>query len=585
MSTDPSIAFYTRVSTDLQATRDEGSLDTQESRLRAFLAARGEESASVRVFREEGASGKNLDRPAMTQLMAAVRAGKIRRVMVTRLDRLSRSLLDFYELNQLFEKKGVEFVSLNESFDTSSPVGRAMLKLVLVFAELEREQTAERTRAAMKARAARGLWNGGPRPLGYDPTGNGHLEVNPGEAELVRLIFNKYLELRSAPRLASWLNDQGHRQKTYVSRRKGKTGGRKFVADTVRRILTCRIYLGEIEHKTEVFDGKHEAIVDRDLFDRVQSALADNVKRRTGALARAKYDYLLTGLLRCTCGHGLTPSAGNGQGGRYHYYRCVGLNKKDRHKCGLKQVRAERIDDAVLGIVKDAARDPDLIAEAVEEANKLAREQVSPLQLRVDQLKRELSEAEQSARTLLEQALSAGVSTTGTLRTLLDEAESRQTALRRALSEAEGELAVRQTQQLDLEAVVEAIRGFDSAWEHLTIVEKRELLQLMIQEVVVRPEDLEVALYEGRRVTAWLTGGGPSSANVNVRNDEPRAVNPGFVTDSEWLALHDHRQNLGDDLLGGLYASGLRGANRAAVTQALREQQRADYGREKPPFL
>ncbi len=551
MPSTPIIALYTRVSTDLQATRDEGSLDTQESRLRATLTARGEADVPVQVFREEGASGKNLDRPAMTQLMAAIKAGKVRRVMVTRLDRLSRSLLDFYELNQLFEKQGVEFVSLNESFDTSSPVGRAMLKLVLVFAELEREQTAERTRAAMKARAARGLWNGGPRPLGYDPAGNGKLEINPAEAELVRLIFHKYLELRSAPRLTSWLNDQGHRQKAYVSRRKGKTGGKKFVAATVRRILTSRIYLGEIEHKGAVYDGQHDAIVDRELFDRVASAIADNTKRRTGALARAHYDYLLTGLLRCACGSALTTSAANGHGGRYHYYRCVGLNKKDRHACAVKQVRAERIDETVLGIVKDAARDPALVAEAVEEANKLAREQISPLQQRVDQLKRELAEAEQSARELLEQALSAGVGTTSTLRSLLAEAEQRQASLRSALSQAEGELAVRQTEELDLHAVVQAIRGFDAAWEHLTIVEKREMLQLMIQEVVVRPEDLEVALYEGRRVTAWLTGGGPSSAAVNVQNDEPRAVNPGFVTDEEWLPGADHRQNLGDDLLGG----------------------------------
>ena len=561
MSDRLSVALYTRVSTDLQASRDEGSLDTQEARLRHAVRARGEMDAPVLVFREEGVSGKSLDRPSLQALIEAVKAGKVGRVMVTRVDRLSRSLMDFYELNQLFEKHEVQFQSLNESFDTSSAMGRAMVKLLLVFAELEREQTAERTRAAMHARAARGLWNGGPRPLGYDPAGNGHLNVEPAEAELVRLMFHKYVEFRSAPKLAAWLNDQGHRQKQYLSRRRGATGGLRFSADSVRRVLTNRIYLGEIQHKGETFGGQHDGIVELDLFNRVQAALSDNEKRRTGALSRAHYDYLLTGLVKCSCGFALTPSAGNGHGGRYHYYRCVGLNKKDRHSCVVKQTRAERLDELVMDMVRDAARDPSLVAEAVEEANAMAREMVGPLRQRVDSLRGELREVEQRGEALVAQALSAGIGASNTVRRMLAEAEQRQEQLRDALAAAEGELAVRATEQLDLELVVEAIRGFQAAWEHLALPEKREFLQLMIQEVVVDKDVVEVAFYEGRRVKALLEQSGRVPASPRAVPDVPDrvpdpaghreqgsqtdrtpGVDQGFATDGEWLRLLDLNQ-------------------------------------------
>jgi len=218
------VALYTRVSTEMQANKEEGSLETQEARLRAAVMARAGEHEIRHVFREEGVSGKSLDRPALQRMLDHVRKGDIDLIIVTRLDRLSRSLLDFYEMHRLFETMGVQFVSLNETFDTSSAVGRAMLKLVLVFAELEREQTAERTRLAIQARAERGLWNGGAPPLGYDSLRQGKLDVNPAEADLVKAIFERYLTLRSAHRVATWLNAQGYRQKLYSSRRKGGDG-------------------------------------------------------------------------------------------------------------------------------------------------------------------------------------------------------------------------------------------------------------------------------------------------------------------------------------------------------------------------
>lgn len=559
------VALYTRVSTDIQANKDEGSLDTQEARLRSLVSTRVGPHDIRFVFREEGESGKSLDRPALQQLLSRVRAGEVDLVLVTRIDRLSRSLLDFYEVHRLFEEHGVQFVSLNETFDTSSALGRAMLKLVLVFAELEREQTAERTRTALRARAERGLWNGGHPPLGYDSEGSGHIKVNEVEAELVRGIFAKYEESRSTNTVFRWLKESGHRQKTYTSRRRGAAGGKEFTVSGIQHLLQNRLYLGEIDHKGDIFEGQHPALIDRDTFDRVQAIFETNNKGAHGPPLRAQYDYLLTGLLRCACGHALTTSAGNGKGGRYHYYRCVGIMKKPDHVCAVRQVRAETIDDAVMGIVRDAARDPALIAESVAEANRMARELVHPLRKRVEQVRRELTEAEDQAARVLTQILSAGIAASSTAKRLLADAEDRQTKLRSALSQAEAELSTRQTEQLDHEAMIAAIQGFDLAYEHLTLAEKREFMQLMCKSVELHPDRVVVELYEGRSATRYLqtnprlqkvggvpgggggvpgSGGGvpgpvPGERDEREQKQRTPSGRSGFASVGEWLPLPD----------------------------------------------
>lgn len=500
------VALYTRVSTDMQASKEEGSLETQEARLRAAVLSRAGEHEVRYVFREEGESGKSLDRPALQKLLAHARRGDIDLILVTRIDRLSRSLLDFYTMHQLFEKHQVQFVSLNETFDTSSAVGRAMLKLVLVFAELEREQTAERTRLAIQARAERGLWNGGPPPLGYNSLRGGHLEVNLEEAEQVRAIFGKYLELRSAHKVAAWLNAQGFRQKLYTSRRRGDTGGKDFNISVVRHILQSRLYLGEIEHKGAIFKGQHQALIDRDLYDRVQGIMTSNTLVPTAAREWAQYDYLLTGLVRCSCGHALTSSSGKGNGGNYYYYRCTGIQKWVEHKCEVRQVRAERVDEAVMSLLRDAAHQPSLIMEAIAEANAMARQTVKPLEERVQTLKRELAEAERRAGEVLSSILSSGVGRTATAKRLLLETELRQDQLRTALGVAEGELLAKSTQQLDLEVVVDVLRTLDESFVTLSLAEKREFLGHIFKGVTVYPNRVEVELYEGRQAIKLLEG-------------------------------------------------------------------------------
>ncbi len=220
-------------------------------------------------------------------------------------------------------------------------------------------------------------------------------------------------------------------------------------------------------------------------------------------------------------------------------------------------MRAETIDDLVMGIVRDAARDPKLIQDAVAEANRMAREQVDPLRKRVEQLRRELTEAEDQAARVLAQILSAGIAASATAMRLLADAEDRQSKLRTSLAQAEGELATRETQHLDHEAMIAAIQGFDVAFEHLTLAEKREFMQLMCKHVELHPDHVVVELYEGRTATRYLTGnkrlqnggGGVPGGGGDVpggvpgehkdREQKQRTPEhgPGFVSVSEWLPL------------------------------------------------
>jgi DNA invertase Pin-like site-specific DNA recombinase len=499
------VALYTRVSTDNQL-GEEGSLDTQEARLRAAVAARGGGHVIGRVFREEGASGKNLDRPALQEMLASVNAGQVDLVMVTRLDRLSRSLLDFYELHRAFETRGVQFVSLNETFDTSSPVGRAMLKLVLVFAELEREQTADRTRVAMQARAERGLWNGGPPPLGYDSDGNGHLSVNEAEAAVVRAAYEKMLELRSIRNVTRWLNAQGHRQKRYASRRRGDKGERLFNLPVVEVLLRNRLYLGEVPHRGTWHAGQHPPIVDEVTYERVQNVREDNRRGARNPRGERPHAYLLTGLARCAaCDMALTSATTTNKiGQRYHYYRCVATSKEAQSDCPVRQLPADALEDAVFAIVRRAASDPALVERAAAESNRIASELLEPARARLKALQSELAANTQERNRLLDALLALGAAGVSTARDRMVALETRATALQASIAEEEGRLDVESQRSLSLASIHEVLRDFDALQAHFTAGERREFLHEIVDEVRVHPDRVEVALYDGTHAAAPL---------------------------------------------------------------------------------
>ena len=289
--------FYARVSTERQSLVRDGSLDTQLSRLQAFINFRktGDNKNQWKIadtYREEGKSGKSMERPELQRLIADVQSGLVNTVIITKLDRITRSLIDFYKLNAVFDQYNTEFISLEENFDTSTPMGKAMLKITLVFAELEREQTSKRTKDKMAWRAEQGLWNGG-QVLGYDLKDQ-QLVPNKQEAKLLNLMFTKYLELGSLKATADFLNKKGYRTKEYMSKRRNVVrGGQKFFVTNVKQKLTSPLYIGQIRAKDKIFQGKHEAIIDLTLWDKVQKFLEINLPKKRNAKKKTIHTYLL----------------------------------------------------------------------------------------------------------------------------------------------------------------------------------------------------------------------------------------------------------------------------------------------------
>lgn len=510
----PRVGLYCRVSTDLQVDKDEGSLETQAASLRTLATTKWPRCVISTLYREEAASGKDLNRPEMQRLLQDVRAGRIDIVVMTRLDRLTRSLTDFIEMQRLFSAHDVRFFSVRESFDTTTIIGQFAVKLLLLVAELEREQTAERTRVAYEQRARRGLWNGGHPPLGYATDGSGHLRVSDEDAALVRRIFDLYLDLGSVNRVVAWLNENGYRQKRYHSRRKGAKGGGQFSYAVIRNMLKNRLYVGDIVHKGEVVaSGQHEAIVDGLVFDRVQDLMASHASRVYRKRPKGvEYDFLLTGVLRCPCGFDLTTSSSSGRKKRYYYYRCSGLSKRSNHECTVKQVRAEVLEEAVLDAIREAARKPDVLDRAMQHAEALARDDQGPVQERIKQLRRDLKDTADRRKSFFGQVLVAGVEASRSAREQLQALEEREAQIEQSLHHAHGELEAAKNRVVDLGAMRQSLLAFDECYDHLDVAERKELLSLLVGQVEVHKDHIFIDLYDG----------GEAFAEVRPANDTHR---------------------------------------------------------------
>jgi site-specific DNA recombinase len=312
-------AIYTRKSTEHNLDLAFNSLDAQREACEAYIKSQAHEGWRAIPGRyDDGAfSGASLDRPALGQLLADVRSRKIEIVLVYKVDRLTRSLADFAKLIELFDAHDVSFVSVTQSFNTSSSMGRLTLNVLLSFAQFERELIGERVRDKIAASKRKGIWVGGPVPLGYAAVDKKIVMV-PAEAEAVRTIFGRYLELGSVRALAEELDRRGIRSKPR-SLLNGRTiGGGRFGAGALAYLLKNRFYIGEVVYRGDVHRGEHEPILDSTLFEAVQAKLAAQAVARRCRLRGSPA--LLTGRLFDNRGNRMSPSHTNKDGARYRYY-------------------------------------------------------------------------------------------------------------------------------------------------------------------------------------------------------------------------------------------------------------------------
>ena len=314
-------AIYTRKSTEEGLDQDFNSLDAQREACEAYV--KSQKGLGWRALRKRyddgGISGGTMDRPALKALLKDIEDGAIDLVIVYKVDRLTRSLMDFAKIIETFDANGASFVSVTQQFNTTTSMGRLTLNVLLSFAQFEREVTGERIRDKIAASKKKGMWMGGNLPLGYDSPDR-KLIVNQTEAETVRHIFRRYTALGSVRALKTELDADGIVSKVRVSKTDRTSGGKPFARGALFHLLQNRIYIGEITHKDDSYPGQHEAIIDRALWDEAQATLELNrVDRKHGT--NAKNPSLLTGILFDEKGNRLTPSHAAGKGSRrYRYY-------------------------------------------------------------------------------------------------------------------------------------------------------------------------------------------------------------------------------------------------------------------------
>jgi len=346
-------AIYTRKSSEEGLEQQFNSLDAQRAACEAYILSQAGEGWEClpELYDDGGWSGGNMDRPAIKRLLEDITKGRIDIVVVYKVDRLTRSLMDFARIVETFDSNDASFVSVTQAFNTTNSMGRLTLNVLLSFAQFEREVTGERIRDKIAASRARGIWMGGNIPLGYD-LGDRRLLINEPEAETVRHIFRRYLALKSIPALAHELDRSGIRSKCWTSRKGIEHGGVRFTCGAVSHILNNRIYLGEAVHKGVAHLGEHEAIVDAELFAKVQAQLGHNRHSRVTRKTRAA-TCPLTSKLFDADGQPMRPNFGYGRGKKiYRYYVSETLlpNGKigNTDNMGGTRLSAERIERLLL---------------------------------------------------------------------------------------------------------------------------------------------------------------------------------------------------------------------------------------------
>ena len=353
-------ACYTRKSTEEGLEQEFNSLDAQREAAEAYIKSQLHEGWTCLPERYDdgGFTGANMERPALKRLLTDVETGKVDCILVYKVDRLSRSLLDFARLMETFDKHQIAFVSVTQQFNTASSMGRLVLNVLLSFAQFEREIISERTRDKIAAARRKGKWSGGMPILGYDVDERSKLIVNEEEARRVRAIFDLYLAKKGMIPVVQELERLGWCNKRWTTRKGQPIGGKPFTKTTLHHLLTNVAYVGQVKYKSEVHKGEHAGIVAAKTWQRAQAKLRHHNVSGAGK-NRKPGDAVLQGLIRCVpCGCAMTPSQTKRHGRQYRYYTCSSAQKRGWHTCPSKSVRAEQLENFVIQQLRLLGNEP-----------------------------------------------------------------------------------------------------------------------------------------------------------------------------------------------------------------------------------
>ena len=493
-------AIYTRKSTEEGLDQEFNSLDAQREAAEAYIASQRQEGwlALPDRYDDGGYSGGTLERPALKRLMRDIEAGRVDIILCYKVDRLSRSLLDFTRIVEVFDRCGVSFAAITQSFNTTTSMGRLTLNILLSFAQFEREIIAERIRDKVAAAKKKGKYCGGPPNLGYDvDREKRRLLVNPEEARLVRHIFKRFVQLRSTTDLVRELNTKGTLTKAWVTAKGQVREGGRWDKSHVYRLLNNQIYLGEVTHKGITYPGEHEAIVTREAWDEVQAILNENTRAR-GNATRTQTVALLRGVIRCGhCGCAMGPTYTRKNGRQYRYYLCVHASKKVEHDCPVRTVPAGDVEQVVMEQLRSLFRSPELVARTYAAAKQQETDEVGRLTARKTEIEGKIKEARERALQIIAEAgqgrRTAG-SRGGFLSDALDEVNAQAQTLADELQQSKAKLEALTRQSVTEDEVRRALAAIEPLWDQLFPAEQNRIVRLLVDKVEIREDGMEVAL-------------------------------------------------------------------------------------------
>jgi len=476
-------AIYTRKSTTAGLDQAFTSLDAQRESGISYIQRQPGWTVLEERYDDGGFTGANIDRPAFQRLLHDVEARKIDCVVVYKVDRLSRSLMDFAAVMARFNTANVAFVSVTQNFSTADSMGRLTLNMLMSFAQFEREMISERTRDKVAASRRKGKWTGGTVPLGYNVE-TGRLVVNELEAVVVQEIFALYLERRSTLEVARILNSSDRRTKRHRSIHGNPREPHDWTTNDVARVLKHPIYAGYMSSGGTLFEGEHSAIVERVVFARVQAALREGTPNRSVGVRNPAY--LLRGVLRCAgCGAAFTTASTISHGVTYRYYRCGTRDKQGAQACGSQPLPAEAIEQLVIQRVRAATADGTLAGDVAASVRRRIQARREACQIEREHLPARIASLSQEIRRLVDVLATVEGGARQQVQSRLQELEDQSAHSEADLVASTRQLAELDAVEVDVTWVAQSLADFDRVWDRLTVENRGRLVRAVIHRVEV----------------------------------------------------------------------------------------------------
>jgi len=540
------LGMYVRLSPSDEI-RAEGSLISHPQRIRSHVDYKNSQEPFwgevVETYTDADYSGKDTNRPGFRKMLQDLRYGHINAVIVTELSRISRDVKDFCNFWELLKQHDATFISLKENFDTTTPIGEMMVIQAISFAQFERKTIVNRIKDGARARAERGLSNGGVKVLGLDPHKHkkGHLIINEKEAAIVRHITQKFLELGSLAKLRDYLNDNGYRTKSYVTKSGKKSGGSVWSRQTLLNLLTNVKLIGKIpvnsinkeydqteltpEHQYRLVDAVWPAIIDQANFDQIQERLKINKRFQK----RHKHTYRLSGLIECSlCGRDLAGASANGAKGKYYYYqhsRNFSTKGKHKERCPLERIPAVRLEEAIVDRIVELAKDRKLLEQLLEDAKKSSVEITKDLGSMIASKTQELGRLERMIDNLVTSLaeLPRGVKP-GTILSKVEKLEKEKTNVEKSLDGLKKEKNRKGGGVIDMEQAFNLFKIFNRDFPSRPAHEQRDILRDVIKKVIVSQENIKILYFGAGKEETFPRGGAdtPETAGSD-RSESPKA--------------------------------------------------------------